>query len=200
MELSEFSELVRASRSWRRFDESRRVSRELVEDLIAAARLAPTGNNTQLLRFHASVGSEEVAAVFAHHRWAAHLRDWDGPEPGARPTAYVTVCGPAGSRASSLRNQDAGIAAQTIALAARAAGLVGCMVGSYDAGLSDVLGLVEKDLEPLVVLALGYPAPDERVVLEDADTPHGLAYWREQGADGTWTHHVPKLPLENLLA
>lgn len=191
--------LVASSRSYRRFDESRAVPRELLEGLVAAARLAPTGNNTQLLRFHLSTETDEVLEVLSHHRWAALLRDWDGPEPGERPRAYVCVCGPAGSRASALRNQDAGIAAQTIMLAARSAGLVGCMVASFDAGLAGALGLAEKGLEPLVLLALGYPAADERVVVEGVDTPHGLAYWRERAADGTWVHHVPKLDVRDLL-
>ena len=36
--------------------------------------------------------------------------------------------------------------------------------------------------------------------MEPADTPHGLAYWRERDAlTGAWTHHVPKLALEELL-
>ena len=198
MNLSEFADVVASSRSYRRFDESRPVSRELLEELVACARLAPTGNNTQLLRFHLSCERDEVLEVFSHHRWAALLRDWDGPAPGERPTAYVTVCGPAGSRASAIRNQDAGIAAQTLALAARASGLVGCMIASFDATLADALGLAEKNLEPLVLLALGYPAADERVVVEPADTPHGLSYWRERegGACGqraqflsVWTTH-----------
>ena len=199
MNLSEFADVVASSRSYRRFDESRPVSRELLEELVACARLAPTGNNTQLLRFHLSCERDEVLEVYSHHRWAALLRDWDGPAPGERPTAYVTVCGPAGSRASAIRNQDAGIAAQTLALAARASGLVGCMIASFDATLADALGLAEKNLEPLVLLALGYPAADERVVVEPADTPHGLSYWREREG-GAWVHHVPKLGVGDLLA
>ena len=91
MNQREFVELVASSRSYRRFDESRPVSREQLEELVACARLAPTGNNTQLLRFHLSFETDEVLEVFSHHRWAALLRDWDGPEPGERPTAYVTV-------------------------------------------------------------------------------------------------------------
>lgn len=102
MNLSEFADIVASSRSYRRFDESRPVSRELLEELVACARLAPTGNNTQLLRFHLSCERDEVLEVFSHHRWAALLRDWDGPAPGERPTAYVTVCGPrAAARAPS---------------------------------------------------------------------------------------------------
>ena len=58
--------------------------------------------------------------------------------------------------------------------------------------------LDEKDLEPLLVCALGYPAPDECVVVEGAGSERGLAYWRERG-DDAWVHHVPKLGLDDLL-
>ncbi len=143
-----------------------------------------------------------MAGGFANPGWAGLVAAWAGPVVGARPTAYVTVLGPAGSRRSAIRNQDAGIAAQTLALAARASGLGCCMVASFDAHLMETIGLAgrEGELEPLVVLALGVPAADEEVVVEPADTPHGLAYWRERDAlTGAWTHHVPKLALEELL-
>ena len=45
----------------------------------------------------------------------------------------------------------------------------------------------------LLVLALGKPG--EKIVLDEADDEHGVAYWRD--ADGT--HHVPKLPLSEVL-
>lgn len=194
MDQREFVELVAASRSYRRFDEGRPVTREQLAALVGAARVAPTANNRQRLRFHLSVGPEAFE-VEAHHRWAALLRDWDGPATGERPTGYVTIAVPAGERTNALLNQDAGIAAQTIMLAARAAGLAGCMVASFDAELGGALGLAEKNLEPLLLCALGYPAPDERVVLEEADAERGVAYWRD--ADNV--HHVPKLALEDLL-
>lgn len=196
MELEDLRGLVAASRTYRRFDEARPVPRELLRGLVDAARLAPTGNNTQTLRFHLSTDPDEVAAVFSHHRWAGLLKEWDGPEEGARPTAYVTVLGPMGARRSAIRNQDAGIAAQTLALAARSAGLGCCMVGSFDAGLVGAIGLAERGLEPLIVCALGWPAADETVVIEPATTEHGTSYWRDLKTN---TQHVPKLALEDLL-
>lgn len=194
MDQREFVELVAASRTYRRFDEGRPVTREQLAALVDAARMAPTANNRQRLRFHLSTGAEALE-VESHHRWAGLLKDWDGPAAGERPTGYVTIAAPAGARTNALLNQDAGIAAQTIMLAARAAGLAGCMVASFDAELGAALGLAEKDLEPLLLCALGYPAPDERVVLEEAGPEHGVAYWRDAGN----VHHVPKLGVEDLL-
>ena len=75
-----FVELVAASRTYRRFDEGRPVSEEALRSLVGAARLAPTANNTQLLRFHLSTGAEALE-VEAHHRWAGLLEEWAAALP-----------------------------------------------------------------------------------------------------------------------
>jgi nitroreductase len=190
---SEFHELVRSSRTVRRFDEGSRVTREQLLGLVDAARLAPTGNNTQLLRFHVVDDSKTVEHCAASHGWAALFKDWDGPKPGERPTGYIAVCAPAGATGSAIRNLDAGIAAQTIMLAARSEGLGGCIVKSFRPSLADDLGISRQGYEILVLLAIGVPA--ERVVLEGVDPDRGTHYWRDEKG----VHHVPKLPLGDLL-
>lgn len=189
----QLARLVRASRTFRRFDESRRLSADDLRALVDVARFAPTANNLQRLRFHLACDKEEVKRCFSHHKWAALLADWGGPVEGERPVAYIAVCAPAGSMRTAIPNLDAGIAAQTIMLAARARGLGGCMVKSYDDGLNDELGLREKGLECLVLLALGYPT--EKVVLEEAGEKGAVRYWRDEDD----VHHVPKLPLDELI-
>ena len=158
-----------------------------------AARLAPTGSNTQLLRFHVVDDPKTVEHCEASHGWAALFKDWDGPKPGERPTGYIAVCAPVGATGSAIRNLDAGIAAQTIMLAARSEGLGGCIVKSFRPSLADDLGISRQGYEILVLLAIGVPA--ERVVLEGVDPDHGTHYWRDEKG----THHVPKLPLGDLL-
>ncbi|MDO4538427.1 MAG: nitroreductase family protein [Coriobacteriales bacterium] len=189
----DFAALVKASRTFRRFDQSTSISRETLLELVDVARFAPCGNNLQLLRYHVVSDPEQARLCCAHHKWAGLLRDWDGPDEGERPCAYIAICAPAGARKNAIRNQDAGIAAQTIMLAARAAGLGGCMVGSFDKELDGLLGLVDKNLETLVLLAVGVPT--EQVVLEEADEVHGVAYWHDEAQ----VNHVPKLPLSELL-
>lgn len=195
MEASEFEELVASSRSCRRFS-GELVGEDELRALIDVARLAPTGNNTQLLRFKLISSAEECTAVFPHLRWAAALGNWPGPEPDERPGGYVIICVPKAMATNEIRHMDVGIAAQTMALACKSRGLGSCMLKSFDAGLIDELSLPE-DLVPALVLAVGKPV--EQVVLEEAGSeiaaPHGLAYWRE--ADGT--HHVPKLSSDELI-
>lgn len=198
MEKDEFFELVKSSRTYRRYD-GKPVDEDLLRGLVDAARMAPTGNNMQMLRFHV-VGEQSPAAsqlVFSHLHWAGALKDWDGPEVYQRPGGYVVICLPVSAASNPIRLIDVGIAAQTVALAAAAQGLGCCMHKSYDAVLGDELGLGEKDLAVAMVISVG--GRGEKVVLERAGVgaaeAHGLTYWRE--SDGS--HHVPKLELEDLL-
>ena len=193
MDKTDFLELVRSSRTFRRFDESRKVAREQLLELVDVARFAPCGNNLQVLKFLVMDDSERVQVCLAHHKWAGLLKDWDGPVQGERPVAYIAICGPAGAGKNAVRNQDAGIAAQTIMLAARTMGLGGCMVKSYDAQLDAELGLADRGLETVLLLALGYPT--EEVVLEDASAAGGVAYWHDEDD----ANHVPKRSVEDLL-
>lgn len=193
MTYDEFLELTRASRSYRRFDGSRRISRDDLMALVAAARLAPSGNNGQQVRFCLVTDVDAVAYCCAHHGWAARYRDWVGPKEGERPCAYVAVCVPRRMVTSPLRLMDVGIAAQTLMLAATARGMGGCLIKSFDTTIDERLGLDHQGLACALLLALGYPA--ETVEVDDAQDGD-VAYWRDD-AD---VHHVPKLPVDELLA
>ena len=84
-------------------------------------------------------------------------------------------------------------AAQTIQLAATAAGYGACIMDAMDRdALQCVLRLLpEKEIE--LVLALGRPA--EKVELEELVIGGSRAYWRTNDQ----VHHVPKRRLEDVL-
>lgn len=192
----DFKGLARASRTCRRFDASKPVSREDMLGLIDTARLAPTGNNLQLLRFHIETEPAVVAHLARSHGWAAALKDFNGPADASElPSAYIAICAKAGTETNPIRLIDCGIAAQTLALAARARGIACCMIRSFKPAVADDLGLSEKGYAPLLLMAFGHPAADEHVVLEDAGAGQSLAYWRTDGN----VHHVPKLGVDDLL-
>ena len=199
IDAEDFQQLVTSSRTYRRYG-GRPLSQDELLGLVDAARMAPTGNNMQLLRFRVVPGVEDPAGcqlVFSHLHWAGALPDWDGPEADQRPGGYVIICLPAKVAKNPIRLIDVGIVAQTVALAAAAAGSGACMHKSYDACLGAELGLGELGLEVAMVIAVG--TRGEKVVLERAGVgaaqEHGLTYWREP--DGS--HHVPKLALDDLL-
>ena len=194
MDSKEFHELVRGARTYRRYD-GEAVGEGVLRELVDAARLAPSGNNAQVIRFRVVSADDaaEAEKVFSHLHWAGALKDWDGPEAGELPGGYVVLCLPQKLATNPIRLIDVGIASQTIVLAAAARGLGACMHKSYDACLGDELGLTEAGYAVAMVVALG--SRGEKVELEPATTDHGLTYWRE--ADGS--HHVPKLSLDDLL-
>ncbi|MDY4040707.1 MAG: nitroreductase family protein [Collinsella sp.] len=190
--LGAFGELVRGARSRRRFDEDVPVACESLAALVDIARQAPSGANRQPLRYRLVTEAAEREAVFSQLMWAGALPDWDGPESGERPGGYIVICD-AGHGATT--PVDEGIAAQTLLLAAAAAGLGGCMLHAFNkAEVARALDLPEE-VRPLMVLALG--APVEEVVLEPlAASPDGTTnYWRDDAA----VHHVPKRALEDVL-
>ena len=193
MNSKNFQDLVRSSRTYRRFAEEESLRHEDLAALVNAARFAPSGNNMQTLRFHIVVEPAERSTVFSCLRWAALLRDWDGPDAGERPTGYIAVCAPKDLATNPIRLIDAGIAAQTIALAAASRGLGCCMLKSFAPSVDDSMGVSAEGYATVLILALGVRG--ERVVLETSESEHGLAYWR----DDEGTHHVPKLALEDLL-
>jgi len=191
MDYPDLGRLVRQARSCRRFDEGHPIDHDLLVSLVELAGLSPCANNLQVLRFRILDTVADVERCLAHHSWAARIKDWAGPAVGERPVAYIAICAPRGQGKSSLRNLDAGIAAQTINLASRAAGLACCMVGSFDGALADELGLAEAGYECLLLVALGYPA--QEVVVEQAG--EDLAYWMDEEG----TNHVPKLSVDRLI-
>ncbi|MGQ9661469.1 MAG: nitroreductase family protein [Kiritimatiellia bacterium] len=181
-------DLVRKARSTRRFDQSRPVPREALLALVDLARLAPSGGNTQPLRYRIVCKPEECQAIFPFIAWAAALKPWPGPAEGERPTGYILILGPD-------QNTDAntGIAAQTICLAAAEMGYGACMLGAIQRDRIKAALALPDPYQVKLAIALGVPA--ERIVIEEVSAGTDLRYYRTP--DGV--HHVPKLRLEDVL-
>jgi nitroreductase len=183
--------LVKQNRSYRRFDGTVRITKKQINQLLDLARLCPSAGNLQLLRYFYSITPKTNALIFQHVSWAAYLKDWDGPLHGEQPTAYIVVLGPVKIFKHLLI--DTGIAAQTILLGATELGLGGCQLASFQQKeLHKVLNL-PKELEILLVLALGKPV--EQVVIEKVTDPEDIEYWRDEYE----IHHVPKRALKDII-
>jgi len=184
-------DLVLRNRSYRRFDGSYRIERETLVDLIGLARCTASAANRQPLKYILSADQKTNDRIFPCLTWAAYLKDWDGPAPGERPTAYIVILIDEGITQDWWC--DDGIAAQTILLGAVEKGLGGCMIGSINKErLRQVLDIPER-LKMRLVVAVGKPA--ERVVLEDLEPGGDIRYWRDEKD----THHVPKRLLAELI-
>lgn len=185
-------DLVIKNRSYRSFDESRRITRDELTDFIDLARLTSSSRNIQPLKYRLVYTPEECASVLPLTAWAGRLKKLKLPPAGHAPTAYIIICCDM-SIAETITTfiRDVGIAAQTIMLAATEAGLGGCMIGSFDRDkLRAALDIDEKNML-MLVLALG--KPDETVVLTEAEGSD-VGYYREDGK-----HFVPKRKLKDII-
>ncbi|HAF48025.1 MAG TPA: nitroreductase [Anaerolineaceae bacterium] len=187
----DLKELVINSRSYRRFDESYLVGGEILHHLVQLAQYSPTGNNIQPLKFWLSNTPEMNQKIFQHLGWAGSLKDWDGPEEGERPAAYIIILGDTDIQLNFA--VDHGIAAQSMKLGATEKGLGSCMIASVQReALHQSLG-IPKRYRILLVLALGKPV--ETVVTEPIGADGSAKYYRDSEA----VHHVPKRSLNELI-
>ncbi len=188
----DFHALVEAARSCRRFVEDRPLTMDDLDWLVDCARLAPSARNAQALRFVLVTQGPVCDELFRLTRWAGALKDWGGPHPGERPTAFIAVLAP--DKGSELAAYDAGIACQTIQLAATTRGWGCCVIYSVDRAAAAPLLQVPEGMKLSLVLGLGV-AKEERVV---APVPESgsLNYWRDERG----VHHVPKRGLADLVA
>ena len=186
-------DLLLASRSYRSFDESVKISDEMLADWVDHARYAPSSINLQMLKFVSVTDASLCARVLENTRWAGKITDIKLPPLGHAPVAYVVICANKDVTPTAENfNKDVGICAQTIMLAAAESGFGGCMIGSFTPDAIKELLELGENLVPKLVLALG--KPDERVELADEAADGSVTYYREGGV-----HYVQKRKLENIL-
>ena len=149
-------DLVKTCRSYRRFYQDVPIPLEDLRDMADTARLTASAANAQALRFRIVTDETEKDSVFAAINWAAALKDWDGPEEGERPSAYIVIA--CDLSVGKNKQWDDGIAAQTIMLSAVEKGFGGCMIGSCRReDIARALGIDTDAYSIDLVLALGKP-------------------------------------------
>ena len=168
-------EAIKGRRSIRKFTDEP-IGKDVLERLLDAARWAPTASNQQRWRFVVvtSPSVRELIKKFA-------------PGIFAVPSAFIVICvekAPnAGTGAEVSYLADCAIAAQNIMLAAYEMGIGTCVALSYaKVAVTEILNLAEN-VEPLLVITLGYPAeapePPPRLELSQ------IAFLDEYGKE--WT-------------
>ena len=184
-------DLIRKNRSCRRFYQNRPLERDVLKDLVNLARLSASGANRQPLAYILVNDPDQNETVFACLGWAGYLKEWDGPEPGERPSGYIIVLGD--KRISKDFGVDHGIAAQSILLGAREKGLAGCMIATINRKRMRKIFNLEDCYDILLVLAMGEPR--ETVVIDAVGPDGDIRYWRDEKS----VHHVPKRDLKDII-
>lgn len=184
-------DLIRKNRTYRKFHQEVEIDRSVLEELIDLARLSASGANLQSLKYIISNNLKKNELIFQQLKWAGYLTDWNGPEEGEKPSAYIVVL-----RDDSISTNsfcDEGIASQSILLGATEKGLGGCILGAVDRKALKGKLSIPDNYEVLLVIALG--KPKETVVLEELKDTENIKYWR----DGNGIHHVPKRKLKDII-
>lgn len=187
-----FKDLVYSTRSFRRFYGDVKIKREELLSLIGLARMTASTSNSQALRFKPVVNEKECETLFNSLGWAGALPDWDGPEKGERPTAYIIVL--CDKERGTNKFTDVGITSQTIMLGATEMGYGGCMLGNIRrSDIARDFGIDTEKFTVELVLALGKPKEEVKIVPmpESGD----VRYYRDENM----THYVPKRNIEDIL-
>ncbi|MFO8000682.1 MAG: nitroreductase family protein [Marinilabilia sp.] len=188
--MNNLKDLIRRNRSYRRFYQDVSIPEYMLEGFVDLARLSPSARNAQTLKYFISCDADTNARIFPQLSWAGYLKNWQGPEEGERPSAYIIILND--TNISDNYFCDDGIAAQSILLGAVEQGFGGCIVGSVDRlKLSKELN-IPSHLKIVEVIALG--KPKEEVVIEEVKEGD-IRYWRDE----TQIHHVPKRPLDEII-
>ena len=183
-------DLIKKNRSCRRFVQSHPVDDASLNLMIDAARLSPSARNKQALKYFIVNDPALCAKIFPTLAWAGYLSDWDGPEEGERPSAYIVQLHD--TRISPTFSCDDGIAAQSIMLEATDLGYGGCIIDSVKREILANTLRIPDYMKILRVFAIGVPG--EKIVIEEMHD-EDCKYWRD--AEGV--HHVPKRSTEELI-
>jgi len=157
---------IRTRRSIRKFTDEP-VSHETLEKIIEAASFSPSWKNTQIVRYIAIEDpalknriATECTTSFTYNAGTMNsapmliavtvIKNRCGFE---RDGSYTT------SRKDTWQMFDAGIASQTLCLAAHEYGLGTVIMGIFDDSLSDVLEIPE-DRELVNIICIGHPAEE----------------------------------------
>jgi len=166
---------IKSRRSIRQFTDEP-IGKDALERLLDAARWAPTASNQQRWRFVVvtSPSAKELVRKFA-------------PGIFVMPAAFIVICAEKEAGANPWAEEtylaDCAIAAQNIMLAAYEMGIGSCVALSYaKVAIKEILTLPD-DVEPFLVVTLGYPAeapePPPRLELKQ------IAFMEEYGKE--WT-------------
>ena len=174
----EFNTVIKNRRSIRKFDKTKMVSKEQVEQVIQAAVYAPTWKNSQTARYYCAVDEKSINKV-------ANCLQGTNKEKSEGAALIVTTFvhnrsgfdrdgNPDNECGNGWGYYDLGLASENLVLKAHELGLGTLIMGIRDGeALRNVLSVPEEETV-VAVIAIGYPDVDpempKRKATEDVIT------------------------------
>ncbi len=188
-------ELIKKTRSYRRFDESRRLTEHDLRQLVELARLGGSARNQQPWQYmHSSLIRNCATSYFPVSAGPDISLTGKVRPTERRPSSYILCLLNRDWLKGSEKEAhfDLGIATQNLLLGAMEQGIGGCRIGAFSPKLADRFK-IPAHLELSLVIALGYPA--EKVKITEPPAKDDIRYWRDEHD----VHLVPKRSLEDII-
>lgn len=182
-------ELILSRRSIRQFRQEP-IAREILQKLVDAARLAPSGANRQPLEYVIVDEDHVKKDLYPSLKWAGYIVPRGNPKPGFEPTAYIIVLANTTIRTKGYE-WDAGAAIEHIILTALEEGIGSCWIASVDREHVRKTFQIPENYKIDSIVALGYSAeqPLTEILVDSVE------YWK----DDKGQLHVPKRTLESVI-
>lgn len=187
-------EILKQNRSYRRFFENKEIEQELLYELVENLKFCSSARNQQVIVYKIITDKDLRSKVYKNLKWAAYLKDWNGPIKGERPTAYVMI----GVNKDRLEfidkwvNVDLGIVAQSLSMQATEKELGCCNIGAFNRVELDEILQIPNNIELQLIVALGYPK--DNIQIEYIEDGESIKYRREGDV-----HIVPKRKIDDIL-
>jgi len=186
-----FKELIKKTRSCRRYDSTFTIDYEVLEGLVDVARFSPSSGNRQPMKYMLSCEKSYNDLIFECIGWAGYLNNWMGPSVTQRPTGYIILF--TEKEFVPHLKYDPGIFAQSICLAAAEQDIASCILTSLDFNrLLKICGLTQQ-YEIVLLIALGKSA--ETIITKDISMNESIKYYHDEKGN----HIVPKRRLSDIV-
>jgi nitroreductase len=189
MDFKSFENLIKSSRTTRRFKKDIKVDKNELKELVNLARMTSSAMNAQPLKYILVTKKEQVEELSKTAQWAAHLYNWSQSE-NERPSAYIIMLND--KNIGGFHMFDAGASFEAISLGAKVKGYSVCPLASINKSVCKKLFDFPSNLEIIIGIAIGVGSENIKLV----ETSNGnTSYYRLEDQ----THCVSKRSLENIV-
>lgn len=185
--------LLEWRRSYRKFDESRLISKNDIGEILNSIKFASCANNRQYLRFISVENKDKVLEIFDNTKWAASLPNNMGrPKEGERPVYFIAILSN-DDKKLRFNGIDEGLVISNLTLVAAEKGIGSCIIGSVnDKKMREILNY-EDNYSCEVVIAFGYPKV--KSTIKEINLEEDQSYYLDD--DGNYL--VPKYKINDIV-